>query len=147
MSDKIQFASPQWVDLMETVVARVVAGRPDGPLLPDGDQVVFGQTFYDVPPSGHTTEWGVVFTAQGAEFVRGHVEATVGIRGTYEAILPIAHFEFGTADRAAAERIQTYWESQRQLGTIEDIGDMAALPARIRIMVQAIHDGQVPYLA
>lgn len=117
----LQFASPEWVDRIEELLAEVVDQHRDQ--LTE-EPWTFSQTFTGVPPNGTTTSWGAVVSRSGIEFHRNAIDATLGIKGTYEAILPIARFEFGTATPDDLTALLTHWQSATAAGQIDNVGDV-----------------------
>ena len=142
----IQFASPAWIDLVEQIVHEEVAQLRAKGLGGDWN-LSFSQVWTNVPPDGGTGRWAIFFEEGNLEFTRALVTTDIGITGPYDAILPIAHFEFGTATPQALADIHAYWDSRRVSGELRDIGALGSAPKAFQRMIMTLHDRQARLIA
>jgi hypothetical protein len=96
------------------------------------------------------TSWGAVVSTKGAKFYRHAIEADLGIKGTYEAVLPIARFEFGASGPEDLTVLLTHWQAAAAAGKLENVGDifthlLSGTPQAKLFM--ALHDAQARELA
>ncbi len=142
----IQFASPAWIDLVEQILHEELAGLRAKGLGGDWN-LSFSQVWTDVPPDRSVGRWAILFKDGKPEFTRDPVVTDIGITGPYEAILPIARFEFGGASAQALADIHAYWNSRRASGQLRDIGVLASAPKAFQRMIMSLHDRQARLIA
>lgn len=135
--NKPQFASPEWISMMRSVLTELVAARRDD--LADADfsmcEVITG-----VPPHQTTAVLSARFHAGTVEFFDREAEADYVVRGDYEAMLPGAK----TVLRGATPEVLAEQGARRKelaaAGRVTSSGDMTKASKPVRQILSRMHD-------
>lgn len=138
MTDKVEFASAEWLVAAEEVLQKAVIGVDLG-----GKTFTVCEEFTDPPAhllrDGNTTvAWHFTVSDDGLQVSEGAVEnADMHTRVDYQAVLPVARLVYGTSEDAMAEALRLRQAAQ---ATGERVGDETALPPELLQRLFAVHN-------
>jgi hypothetical protein len=138
MTDKLEFASAEWLGVAEEILQKAVVGLDLG-----GKSFIISEEFTDPPPhllrEGNTTiAWHFTVSDDGVVVGEGAVEeADMRTRVDYQAVLPVARLVYGTGEEAMAEAIRLREAAQ---STGERVGDEGALPPELLQRLFGVHN-------
>ena len=140
MTDKVEFASPDWIAAITEILERNLAGADLS-----GRTITIAEEFTDSPahlaPEGTTTiAWYFRVSDDGVEVHTG-VPDSADLRTTvdYDAVLPIARMIYGTTPEALAE-VQRRRDDMVQRGLMKREGDERALPPELLPRLFQVHN-------
>lgn len=134
---KVQFASPEWVTLLQETLTRLHADAR--PYLVGADFTIC-EVFTDVPPDGSTCVWAARITQDAVTYFEAPPKADFLVRGDYEAILPGAKLIYQGATEADLTAQAAHRERMVAAGRISSTGDIMSAPRGVRRMLQTMHD-------
>lgn len=138
MTDKVEFASAEWLVAAEEVLQKAVIGLDLG-----GKSYTVSEEFTDPPAhllrdGSSTIAWHFTVSDDGVDVGEGAVDdADMRTRVDYQAVLPVARLVYGTSEEAIAEAMRLRQAAQ---ATGERIGDETALPPELLQRMFAVHN-------
>ncbi len=134
---KPQFASPEWIAMMRSILSELVEARRDD--LADADFSMC-EVITDVPPEQTTAVLSARFRAGTVEFFEDETSADYVVRGDYEAMLPGAKIVL----RGATPEVLAEQGARRKelaaAGRVTSSGDMTKASKPIRQILARMHD-------
>jgi hypothetical protein len=137
VDEKLQFASPAWVESLKAILTALVAEHRGE--LEDVDFSIC-EVFTNVPPDGATSVWAAQIAQGTVRFFEEPIPADYEVRGDYEAVLPGAKLIYEGATEA---ELAAAGERRRQMveaGRLTSKGDIRAMPKPVRRLLQTMHD-------
>jgi hypothetical protein len=138
MTDKVEFASAEWLAVAEEVLQKAVIGLDLG-----GKTFTVSEEFTDPPAhllkdGDASIAWHFTVSDDGVDVAEGAVEdADMRTRVDYQAVLPVARLVYGTSEEAIAEAMRLREAAQ---ATGERVGDETVLPPELLQRLFAVHN-------
>ena len=137
MNQALQFASPEWIDRIKSLLADLVAAHSDS--LADAD-FTLSETFTAVPPNAVTTHWSARIRSGDVEFLDHPDQADFMLTADYEAALPGARLIYADASEADLVAANAHRDAMIAAGCMSRSGGLEGVSKPVLRVLRELHD-------